>query len=122
MGRKATQSGIDNPTIQVSREAKDAFVAWLERAGHPQSWAVSRILSWFVAQEPRLQRVVLNQISQMEPDYARALHEWADTVAGKRSASPLQVPGVKTGTQLEEEHRREAASTPGQKINRRPKS
>ncbi len=78
MGRKSSKSTISNPTVQVFPEAKDALVAWLQGVGRSQSWTVSRILTWFVAQPESIKRVVLNEASDMTAEYAAVLRMLAD--------------------------------------------
>lgn len=81
MGRPLSKmSRISNPTVQIDANTKDELVEWLRCAGHSQSWAVSRVLKWFVHQPPHVKRVVLGQTDEMMRDYAAALRSLADQV------------------------------------------
>jgi len=124
MPRKTQTGGTAKPNVPVSRETKDRFVQWLHtRKIAEQGRTINSIIEWFLDQPESIKRVVLGWTENMEEEYAAALRHLADQEElGKVRRTPkLHIPGMKTGSDLEEEYRREAASTPGQAIHRRPK-
>ncbi len=76
MGRKVLKGGSYKPTVQISREAKDALTDWLEKNDRPEQGAiVGKIIKWFVRQPPAITDVVLGRIPEPEPQQDAPLND-----------------------------------------------
>lgn len=91
MGRKLKKAVGYSPTVQVTPDAKNRFVAWIERKRSPhQGQTVGTILTWFTDQPRPVQDVVLGEVpEEVGPAYAAALARLAEQADPAMRMLPL---------------------------------
>jgi len=84
MGRRATTTSTEKPTIQVSKAAKDRFVRWLSTHRNPhQGETVGAIIEWFLEQPATVQHVILKMVPpELNDAYAERLELIARDLRG----------------------------------------
>jgi hypothetical protein len=82
MGRTVKKGGKYKPTVQVTRDAKDALATWIEEHDRPaQSLIVGKVLLWFLGRPQPVQRIILGGVDEgMENAYADCLDEMAQSL------------------------------------------
>ncbi len=80
MARKAIKGETKNPTIRITKQAKDMLVDWLDANKKPdQGLVVDQIVRWFASQHEIVQAVVMgNAPHGLGKAYADALRRMAD--------------------------------------------
>jgi hypothetical protein len=102
--RKAGNGGEGDTTVGITKDARDALVAYLATLHNPTMRDVlSALVKRFLALPPPVRTVVLNTVDEgMEPQYAAVLEEMARELRakGEKSTPPGNPGGAKSRVKL----------------------